>query len=95
MGLAVQRAAQDLKRQLLRHAAKALGTKPERLLLSGGTVRQGSPRALHGAKGQSLSYEKLIHRIFLSKGGELVGRGMYQDIKTKKAALGSPTTFWE
>ena len=36
-----------------------------------------------------------MHGIFLSKGGELVGRGMYQDIKSKKAALGSPTTFWE
>ena len=30
-----------------------------------------------------------------SKGGEIVGRGAYQDIKSKKAALGSPTTFWE
>ncbi len=87
MGLAVQRAAQDLKRQLLRHAAKALGTKPERLSLDHGQVR--------GARGQALSYEDLMHRIFLSKGGELVGRGMYQDIKSKKAALGSPTTFWE
>ncbi len=87
MGLAVQRAAQDLKRQLLRHAAKALGTKPERLSLGEGKIR--------GSKNQALAFAELIHRIFLSKGGELVGRGMYQDIKTKKAALGSPTTFWE
>jgi CO/xanthine dehydrogenase Mo-binding subunit len=87
MGLAVQRAAQDLKRQLLRHAAKALGTKADRLSLDNGKVC--------GLKGQALSYEELIHRIFLSRGGELVGRGMYQDIKSKKAALGSPTTFWE
>jgi CO/xanthine dehydrogenase Mo-binding subunit len=36
-----------------------------------------------------------MHKIFLSKAGEMVGRGAYQDIKTKKAALGSPTTFWE
>jgi CO/xanthine dehydrogenase Mo-binding subunit len=87
MGLAVQRAAQDLKRQLLRHAAKALGTKADRLSLDNGKVC--------GLKGQALSYEELMHRIFLSRGGELVGRGMYQDIKSKKAALGSPTTFWE
>jgi CO/xanthine dehydrogenase Mo-binding subunit len=33
--------------------------------------------------------------VFLSKSGELVGRGAYQDVKTAKAALGSPTTFWE
>ena len=29
------------------------------------------------------------------RAGEIVGRGAYQDIKTKQAALGSPTTFWE
>lgn len=87
MGLAVQRAALDLKRQLLRHAAKALKTKPERLTLKGGKAR--------GEKGRSLSFEELMHRVFLSKAGEMVGRGTYQDIKSKQAALGSPTTFWE
>ncbi len=87
MGLAVQRAAQDLKRQLLRHAAKLLKTAPQRLALRGGKV--------HAAKGRSLSFEELMEGVFLSKGGELVGRGTYQDVKSKKAALGSPTTFWE
>ena len=87
MGLAVQRAAQDLKRQLLRHAARLFKTKAERLVLSGGKV--------HGAKGQSLSFEELMQGVFLSNAGELIGRGAYQDIKSKKAALGSPTTFWE
>jgi len=33
--------------------------------------------------------------VFKSKAGEMIGRGAYQDIKTKQAALGSPTTFWE
>lgn len=87
MGLSVQRAAQDLKRQLLRHGARILKTKPERLALRGGEV--------HGAKGQSLSFDRLMKKVFLSKAGELIGRGAYQDIKSKKAALGSPTTFWE
>jgi CO/xanthine dehydrogenase Mo-binding subunit len=87
MGLAVQRAAQDLKRQLLRHAAKILRTKPERL-----TLRD---RKVHGAKGVSLALEELMQRVFKSKAGEMIGRGAYQDIKTKQAALGSPTTFWE
>ena len=38
MGLSVQRAAQDLKRQILRHAAKVLKTKAEQLQLSGGKI---------------------------------------------------------
>jgi CO/xanthine dehydrogenase Mo-binding subunit len=87
MGLSVQRAAQDLKRQLLRHAAKQLKAKADRLSLRNGHV--------HGDKGQSLSFEKLMQKVFLSKAGEIVGRGAYQDIKSRKAALGSPTTFWE
>ncbi len=87
MGLSVQRAAQDLKRQILRHAARMLKTKPEKLALRDGKI--------HGLKGQSLSFEQLMQSVFLSKAGELIGRGAYQDIKSKKAALGSPTTFWE
>ena len=87
MGLSVQRAARDLKGQLLRHGAKLLKTKPEKLTLSGGKI--------HGAKGQSLSFAELMQKVFLSKAGEMIGRGAYQDIKTKQAALGSPTTFWE
>ena len=87
MGLSVQRAAQDLKRQLLREAAKILKSKPEQLMLRGGEVQ--------GGKGQSLSFAALMQKVFLSKAGEMIGRGAYQDIKTPKAALGSPTTFWE
>jgi CO/xanthine dehydrogenase Mo-binding subunit len=87
MGLSVQRAAQDLKKQLLRQAAKVFKAKPEQLTLSGGKV--------HGAKGQSLSFEALMQKVFLSKAGEMIGRGAYQDVKSNKAALGSPTTFWE
>ena len=87
MGLSVQRAAQDLKRQLLRHGARVLKTKPERLSLSGGKV--------HAGKGQSLSFAQLMQKVFLSNAGEMIGRGAYQDIKSSKAALGSPTTFWE
>ena len=87
MGLSVQRAAQDLKRQLLRHAAKLLKAKPEKLTLSGGRI--------HGAKGQSVSFADVMQNVFLSKAGEMIGHGAYQDVKTKEAALGSPTTFWE
>jgi CO/xanthine dehydrogenase Mo-binding subunit len=87
MGLAVQRASQDLKKQLLRQAAKVFNVRPEQLTLSEGKV--------HGPKGQSLSLEALMQKIFLSKAGEMIGRGAYQDVKSSKAALGSPTTFWE
>jgi CO/xanthine dehydrogenase Mo-binding subunit len=87
MGLSVQRAAQDLKRQLLRHAAKLLKANRNQLSFTEGKIQDG--------KGTSISFEELMQKIFLSKAGELIGRGAYQDIKSKKAALGSPTTFWE
>jgi CO/xanthine dehydrogenase Mo-binding subunit len=87
MGLSVQRAAQDLKRQLLRHGAGVLKAMPDRLGLKHGRIEDN--------KGQGISFESLLHKIFSSKAGEIVGRGAYQDIKSKKAALGSPTTFWE
>ncbi len=87
MGLSVQRAAQDLKRQLLRHGAKVLKATHDRLALKHGRIED--------SKGQGISFEGLMHKVFSSKAGEIVGRGAYQDIKSKKAALGSPTTFWE
>jgi CO/xanthine dehydrogenase Mo-binding subunit len=87
MGLSVQRAAQDLKRQLLRHGAKVLKATHDRLALKHGRIED--------PKGQGISFEGLMHKVFSSKAGEIVGRGAYQDIKSKKAVLGSPTTFWE
>lgn len=87
MGLSVQRAAQDLKRQILRHAAKVLKAKAEQLQLSGGKIV--------GPKNQALSFVQLMQKVFLSRSGELVGHGAYQSIKSAKAALGSPTNFWE
>jgi CO/xanthine dehydrogenase Mo-binding subunit len=87
MGLSVQRAALDLKRQLLRHGAKVLKASHDRLALKHGRIED--------PKGQGISFEGLMHKVFSSKAGEIVGRGAYQDIKSKKAALGSPTTFWE
>ena len=37
----------------------------------------------------------VIVNFFGTKGGEIVGKGSYQDKKSRKAVLGSPTTFWE
>ena len=87
MGLSVQRAAQDLKRQLLKLAAKELRSGAQRLRLKNGRV--------HGPAGRSISLETLLTGHFGAKGGDLVGRGSYQDKKSTRAALGSPTTFWE
>ena len=87
MGLCTQRAAQDLKRQLLRAASKALKGEADRLTLKNGKI--------YNRKGQAISFEKLMNRYFGAKAGEMIGRGSYQDKKSKKAALGSLTTFWE
>jgi CO/xanthine dehydrogenase Mo-binding subunit len=87
MGLAVQRAAQDLKRQLLRAAAKVMGKKASQMTLKNGKVCSRGD--------QGIPYGKVISDFFGSKAGEIIGRGIYRDVKSKKAVLGSPTTFWE
>lgn len=87
MGLAVQRATQDVKKQLLEAAAKVLGCKTAELKLKQGKV--------HSKGGRSVPYRKVITEYFGSNAGEIIGKGLYRDIKTKKAALGATTTFWE
>ena len=87
MGLATQRAAQDVKKQLLRAAAKVMREKADSLALKGGRVR--------GAKGRGVPYGDVIAEYFGSSATEIVGRGVYRDKKSKTAVLGSPTTFWE
>jgi len=87
MGLCVQRAAQDVKRQLLRAASRPLKDRVDRLTLKGGKVTN--------SRGQSISYEEVMTKYFGAKAGEIIGRGSYQDKKSKRVVLGSPTTFWE
>jgi CO/xanthine dehydrogenase Mo-binding subunit len=87
MGLCVQRAAQDVKRQLLRAASRPLKDRFDRLTLKRGKVTN--------SKGQSVSYEEVMTKYFGAKAGEIIGRGSYRDKKSKRAVLGSPTTFWE
>jgi CO/xanthine dehydrogenase Mo-binding subunit len=87
MGLCVQRAAQDLKRQLFQTAATLLKVTPEQLTIHGGCIR--------GLNGASIAFDELMKKTFGARAGEFVGRGGYQGIKSTKAALGSPTTFWE
>lgn len=87
MGLCVQRAAQDLKQQLFKRAANLLNTKPDRLVIKQGKI--GDPM------GEWVAFDELMKRNFGARAGEIVGRGDYQGTKSKEAALGSPTTFWE
>jgi CO/xanthine dehydrogenase Mo-binding subunit len=87
MGLAVQRAARDVKRQLLNAAAKVSGQRVNDLALKNGK--------LHTRKGQSIPYGKVIRDYFGTRAGEIIGKGLYRDKKSKRAVLGSPTTFWE
>ena len=87
MGLCVQRAAQDLKRQLLDSAAKALNENAADLSLENGSVQTRD--------GKKISYSAVIAKYFGANAGEIIGKGSYQDIKSKEAALGAPTTFWE
>src|SRR5262249_15164121 len=86
MGLAVKRAAEDARKQLLDAAAQVLGCRPNELKLADEKVT--------GKRGKELSYGNVITEYFGSKAGEIIGRGVYRDLKTKKAALGSTTTFW-
>jgi CO/xanthine dehydrogenase Mo-binding subunit len=87
MGLSVQRATQDLKRQIVQYAERLLETRPNQLTIKNGTVQ--------GENGESISVQVLMKEVFGARAGEIVGRGGYQGIKSKQAALGSPTTFWE
>jgi len=87
MGTAVQRAAQDAKKQLLQCAAKVLKQKVDHLVLDGGKVHLGA--------GEGIPYGKVIVDFFGSKAGEIIGKGLYKDKRSKKAILGSTTTFWE
>lgn len=87
MGLAVQRAARDVKQQLLQCAAKVLKEKVGALKIKGGRV--------HTQSSEPMSYGAVIAQYFGSKAGELIGHGLYRDKRSQKAVLGSPTTFWE
>jgi CO/xanthine dehydrogenase Mo-binding subunit len=87
MGLAVQRAAADARRQLLQAAAKLVKKPASRLDLRDGKVSVPS--------GKPIPYGKVLAETFGSRAAEIVGRGLYADRRSKKAVLGSPTTFWE
>ena len=80
MGTAIQRAARDLKQQLLRIGAEALRVKPGQIQLLDGAMIAGEMR---------LTFKEAVERRF-GGGGELIGHG---DVGPE--ITGSLPVFWE
>jgi CO/xanthine dehydrogenase Mo-binding subunit len=80
MGTAMQRAARDLKQQLLKLGAEALRVKPGQIQLLDGAMIAGEMR---------LSFKEALQRRF-GGGGELIGHG---DVGPE--ITGSLPVFWE
>ncbi len=67
MGTAVQKAARDLKQQLVKIAAQAMGVKPSQIRVEDGALLCGESR---------LSFAEAFERRFgKGSGGEMIGRG--------------------
>jgi CO/xanthine dehydrogenase Mo-binding subunit len=84
MGLAVQRAARDLREQLLALAAEQLGADASSL-----TLRDGIVTGPAGTR----TYGEIVVGHF-GTGGELIGRGSYHG-ERGRALLGGEAPFWE
>ena len=85
MGRAVQEAAEDIRDQLLRIAAKLIDAPPAELRLDDGYVL---------ARGTRVGYPALLAERFGMGGGELIGRGIVAPGRSR-APLGGSTPFWE
>jgi CO/xanthine dehydrogenase Mo-binding subunit len=85
MGRAVQEAAEDIRDQLLRIAAKLIDAPPAELRLDDGHVL---------ARGTRVGYPALLAERFGMGGGELIGRGIVAPGRSR-APLGGSTPFWE
>ncbi len=81
MGLAVQRAARDLKKQLVRIAADAFVVKPGQVRVQDGGLVCGEAR---------MSFREAMARRFGGAGGELIGHG---DVGPE--ITGALPVFWE
>jgi len=84
-GRAVQLAAEDVRDQLLRVVAEALGVAARDLALEDGAVV---------APARRLTYTEVLVLRFGMSGGELIGRGVIAPGRTA-APLGGSTPFWE
>lgn len=86
-GPAVQRAAQDVVRQILEIAGMVLGLDPATLRFGEGKVHYG--------ENQSLPLRDVMIRHFGGTGGEIVGTGFFKVSRNNDAPLGYPCPFWE
>ncbi len=85
MGLAVHRAAADVRTQLLAIAATQMEAPTEVIRIEDGVVRAGP---------YSLSISELLAKHFGMPGGELIGVGSFISGRSP-APLGGSTPFWE
>jgi CO/xanthine dehydrogenase Mo-binding subunit len=85
MGAAVQKAAEDVRDQLLLIASRRLGVATNTLHVADEAVVSTEQR---------LSYPELLQERFGMGGGELIGRGIVAPGKSA-APLGGSTPFWE
>jgi CO/xanthine dehydrogenase Mo-binding subunit len=85
MGRAVQQAAEDVRDQLLRVAARRLGVGAEQLRVEDAAVVGDHAR---------LPYTEILGERFGMGGGELIGRGVVAPGRSA-APLGGSTPFWE
>ena len=84
MGLAVMRAARDVREQLLTIGARQLGSAPATLICRDGRVVSPSSER---------TYAEVLAAHF-GTGGELIGRGTYRG-ERGRAPLGGEAPFWE
>ena len=81
MGLAVQTAARDLKKQLIKIGARVFGVRRSQVRVEDGGLCCGESK---------LTYREALERRFGGPGGELIGRG---DVGAE--ITGSLPVFWE
>ncbi|MFQ5410319.1 MAG: xanthine dehydrogenase family protein molybdopterin-binding subunit, partial [Anaerolineales bacterium] len=85
-GTAVQRAALDVRRQLLAAAAEIWGVAPEAIELREGALWYDD---------QSLTYPELFLRYFGLAGGEIIGQGRVQPTGEGQGSYAAGPVFWE
>lgn len=84
-GTAVQRAAEDVRRQLLDFAAEQLQCRPDELALDGWAVRRN---------GERIALEPLIRSWFGGVGFMFIGRGVMKVPYDDTAPLRARNLFW-
>jgi CO/xanthine dehydrogenase Mo-binding subunit len=85
MGLAVEEAAADVRRQVVAMAAETLGMAPDEVRLAGGGVTDGR---------RSCTFRDLFHQAFGIDSGEVVGIGRVTP-RSRGGQMAQSPLFWE